>query len=90
MHTIFLDGDRYESPRALHSAIKDMLALPDYYGHNADALCDCLRGRKEKLRVVVSGMGRGDVQRALRACLCVFEDAGAEVERVFDPFLGQA
>ncbi len=80
MHTIFLDGSRYESPRALHAAIKEMLNLPDHYGHNADALWDCLSERHEKLRVVVLSMGQGDVARAMKTCLCVFEDAGAEIQ----------
>lgn len=79
MHTIFLDASRYASPRALHAALKEMLDLPAYYGHNADALWDCLSVRHEKLRVVVISPGEGEVARALQACLCVVEDAGGEV-----------
>ena len=43
MQTIMIDGSRYDSPRELHLALKQMLSLPSYYGMNADALNDCLR-----------------------------------------------
>ena len=79
MHTICLDASRYDTPRALHAALKEMLDLPDYYGHNADALWDCLSTRHERLRVVVLSPGEGEVAKALKACLCVVEDAGGEV-----------
>jgi len=80
MHTIFLDGGNYATPRELHAALKDMLGFPAHYGHNADALWDCLQERTEPLRVIVTGMGEGEAARAMQICLNVFEDAGAEVE----------
>lgn len=79
MHTLFLDGERYQSPRALHSALQRMLHFPPHYGHNADALYDCLTGRREPLRVVILSRGEGEAARALGICISVFEDAGAEV-----------
>ena len=46
MHTFFLDGSVYATPRDLHAALKSMMALPEYYGMNADALHDCLTDRR--------------------------------------------
>ena len=42
IHTIFIDGRNYSNEYEVHEYIKKTLGLPDYYGHNADALWDCL------------------------------------------------
>ena len=42
MRTSLLDGSRYNRAHQLHSALKRLLDLPDYYGENLDALYDCL------------------------------------------------
>lgn len=39
---IILDTQRLTGPESAHAYLKEMLALPDYYGHNLDALFDCL------------------------------------------------
>lgn len=79
MRTIILDGNAYDTPRQLHDALQGMLNLPEYYGHNADALYDVLSERQEAVHAVVLSYGVGDVARALRACLCVVEDLGGTV-----------
>ena len=42
MNYIVLDFDGIKSPWALHKYFKEVFNLPDYYGHNMDALWDCL------------------------------------------------
>lgn len=79
MHTIFIDGNAYDSPRALHDALQEMLELPDYYGHNADALYDVLSTRREKVNAVVLSRGEGSVARSLSLCLEVLEELGGTV-----------
>lgn len=42
MNTITLDFSGIKSYWGLHEFFKDIFKLPDYYGHNMDALWDCL------------------------------------------------
>ncbi len=77
--TIFIDGTQYATAREMHLALKMLLNLPDYYGCNADALCDCLSGRKIPVNLVVLGEGTGEVADALRRVCLVVEDCGGTV-----------
>ena len=79
MHTIFLSGADYQTPRELHGALKRLLGLPDYYGHNADALYDCLSERRETVNLVVTGLGNEEVAGAIRKCAAVISDLGGSV-----------
>ena len=42
MNKFILDFSGIKSLRALHQYFKEVFNLPDYYGHNMDALWDCL------------------------------------------------
>ncbi len=42
MRKIYLDGERMQQAEVAHRYLAAMLAFPDYYGENADALYDCL------------------------------------------------
>ena len=42
MKDIVLDFRGIRSPLALHQYLKASLGLPEHYGHNMDALWDCL------------------------------------------------
>lgn len=77
MTTLFLFGADYASPAALHSALKTLLKLPDYYGMNADALCDCLSAQPP-IRLYVCGRGEGETAAALDRCMRVVRDCGGE------------
>ena len=79
MHTIFISGDDYAAARDLHAALKRLLQLPDYYGHNADALYDCLSTRRETVNLTVISLGNSDVEAALRKCAAVISDLGGQV-----------
>lgn len=79
MHTIFLNGSDYATPRELHGAIKRLLNLPDYYGHNADALHDCLTERRETVNLTVWGQGNDEVDAAMEKCMAVIRDLDGKV-----------
>lgn len=51
--TIELDGRQMTDRAALHSHLKERLALPDYYGRNLDALYDLLTERGEETAIVL-------------------------------------
>ena len=48
-----LDGREVCSRAALHALLKRGLNLPDYYGANLDALCDCLSEMREHVTVEI-------------------------------------
>ena len=78
--TIFLDANRYATARALHLALKRMLALPEYYGCNADALHDCLSERKDnRVNLCILSGGEGETAEALRKVIRVIEDLDGDV-----------
>ena len=82
MTTLFLDVSRYATARELHAALKSMLALPDWYGMNADALHDCLTERREPVSLWIFSSGEGDAARALKAVCAVVEDLGGTVTQL--------
>ena len=82
MQTICLDAAKYDSPRALHAALKSMLSLPDYYGMNADALNDCLSERTEPVHLWIASRGEGDVARAVDTICRVVGDNGGSVKEL--------
>ena len=49
-----LDGNVIESREELHNTIAWQLSLPDYYGHNLDALWDILSTWSKTLRIEVT------------------------------------
>jgi ribonuclease inhibitor len=52
---IILDVQRLAGPESAHAYLKEMLALPDYYGHNLDALFDCLTEISEETVLCLDG-----------------------------------
>ncbi len=82
MHTIMICGSDYTSPHELHLALKKMLALPSWYGLNADALNDCLGERGEKLTLWIADSGEGDTARALETVSRVISDNGGRVVKL--------
>ncbi|MCH5285918.1 MAG: barstar family protein [Christensenellaceae bacterium] len=81
MNTLFLFPSDYESPLDLHQALKRLLTLPDHYGCNADALYDCLSGRRETVNLIVAGTGNDEVEASLNKCSAVIRDLGGTVIR---------
>ena len=56
MRKLTLDCSQISTKAGLHLRLNELLALPDYYGNNLDALHDCLTELQEdvELRVVHS------------------------------------
>ena len=48
MKQVQLSAAQWATPRAAHEALKEALSFPDYYGHNLDALHDCLTEMKKR------------------------------------------
>ena len=82
MHTIFLNGGDYATPRDLHEALRRLLRLPDHYGHNADALHDCLAERREAVHLILRGPFTDDAEAALNKCAAVITDLGGQARGV--------
>ena len=82
MTTLLLDASRYSSPRELHTALKSLLGLPEYYGMNADALHDCLSEQREPVSLWIASRGEGDVARAVSAVCAVVQDLGGAVKEI--------
>ncbi len=78
--TLFLDADLYESPEALHKALKRLLTLPDYYGMNLDALHDCLSERVVPLNLYVASRGHDEVARLVDIICEMVTDLGGTVK----------
>lgn len=51
--TFFLDGRLMTSRAQTHAYLKEVLALPEYYGNNLDALYDVLTERGESTRIIL-------------------------------------
>ena len=53
MKEITLDCSRITDATQLHQALFSALALPDWYGHNLDALLDCLTELEEETHLIL-------------------------------------
>ncbi|MBR4711983.1 MAG: barstar family protein [Clostridia bacterium] len=82
METIYLDASGLHSAEDVHSALKLLLGLPDYYGMNADALHDCLSERTQPPRLCVRHEADGEAAAALDKVSRVLEDLGGEMIRL--------
>ena len=77
---ILLDFTNCKNYWELHEVLKDAFGLPNYYGHNADALWDCLRDFfDEERKVIVKGIPSFENKEdymidGLRKIIEVFED----------------
>lgn len=79
MKQIHLSARGWHTPREAHEALKDALSFPDYYGHNLDALHDCLTEIRDT-ELVIEDWGAAFSQAPEKAgrFLSVFMDAASE------------
>lgn len=79
MQTVCLFASDYDSAPAVHQALQLLLALPDYYGRNADALNDCLSERESCPALWYRKGGAPEVDSALELIARVFRANGGPV-----------
>ena len=53
MKEIILDCSRVTDKTQLHQALFEALSLPQWYGHNLDALLDCLTELEEDTHLIL-------------------------------------
>jgi len=83
LYEIILDGKKIDSSDQLHAALQKALELPDYYGHNLDALWDCLTGLIEMpltIRWVHFQESKQKLGEYSQLLLELFRDAEREVD----------
>lgn len=80
MKNWIIDGNTLQSRRQLHAMAADALTLPDYYGHNLDALFDCLCECGEDTTITVQNTDAllTNLGHYSRAFLCLLERAGQD------------
>ena len=82
MQTIMIDGSMYAVPQDLHAALKKMLALPSWYGMNADALNDCLGEMRETVNLWILNPGQNEVASTVSLVSRVIRDNGGTVKEL--------
>ena len=85
MNYIILDFNGIKSLWTLHEYFKEVFNLPDYYGHNMDALWDCLDCSFEfPTTIVLKNIEKipSEMKEATEIMLELFEDLQRDNEKV--------
>ena len=85
MNYIILDFNGIKSLWTLHEYFKEVFNLPDYYGHNMDALWDCLDCSFEfPTTIVPKNIEKipSEMNEATEIMLELFEDLQRDNEKV--------
>ena len=77
MNTVTINCASIKNAEQFHEALARGLDFPEWYGHNLDALYDCLSERTSPVSLVVMNDGEGEVADALRKVRRVFADCNA-------------
>lgn len=79
---IILNGDKLETKGEMHEYLAKMLHLPDYYGHNLDALYDCLTDIGVETELVLLNWDAFDhTKRAAQVmCECAEENENLHIK----------
>ena len=78
MREIILDCSAISCAKQLHKALKEALQLPEWYGHNLDALMDCLTELEEDTHLILQNWDAAAEYSERFAS--TFADAAAENE----------
>ena len=85
MNEVVLDFSGIKTLWNLHEYFKDTFHLPDYYGHNMDALWDCLYYSFEfPTTIILKNIEKltSEMNEAVQTMLELFEDLQREDEKV--------
>ena len=85
MNYIILDFNGIKSLWTLHEYFKEVFNLPDYYGHNMDALWDCLDCSFEfPTTIVLKNIEKipSEMNEATKIMMELFEDLQRDNEKV--------
>lgn len=85
MNYIILDFNGIKSLWTLHEYFKEVFNLPDYYGHNMDALWDCLDCSFEfPTTIVLKNIEKipSEMNEATEIMLELFEDLQRDNEKM--------
>ena len=85
MKKITIDCKPLSTPAAVHQALAQALSFPDYYGHNLDALYDCLTDIREGtgIHVLHSDALYENLGPMTHGLLRVLRDAAAENSELY-------
>ena len=83
MKQIHLSAASWDCPRAAHQALKSALSFPDYYGHNLDALHDCLTEMSDEMNITVLTQGvHGELAAYTPKMMRAMQDAAEDNPRL--------
>ncbi len=77
-----LSAAAWDTPEKAHRDLARALRFPDYYGHNLDALHDCLTELGDTQLVIEDCAVAGEKMEKWPAFLAVFFDSAAENPRL--------
>ncbi len=78
MNRVQLSAAAWDTPEKAHADLARALKFPDYYGHNLDALMDCLRYLDETQLVITDCAVPSAKMEKWPGFLSVFFDAAGE------------
>ena len=78
MNIVQLSAAAWDTPEKAHAALADALAFPDYYGHNLDALHDCLTDLNDTQLVITDCAAASGQMEKWPGFLSVFFDSASE------------
>ena len=82
MNRVQLSAAGWDTPQKAHEALAGALAFPDYYGHNLDALHDCLTDLDDTQLVIEDCAAAAEKMEKWAGFLSVFFDSAAENPRL--------
>ena len=82
MNRVQLSAANWDTPEKAHAALAQALAFPDYYGHNLDALHDCLTDLTETQLVITDCAAASGQMENWSGFLTVFFDSAEENPRL--------
>ncbi len=78
MNRVQLSAAAWRTPRDVHDALAKALCFPDYYGHNLDALHDCLTDLTDTQLVIEDCARAAEQVENWPGFLQVFFDSAAQ------------